>query len=383
MKRRFFRGMIVALCFFLSACSAVSSAAPEGAAESFYTTLSEEQKQRIEDALQSIPDTSAPSWVNEEPSVSSIGMNYSEARLADTKEDAAQIMMAILKDAPYPYDYIIRDSISMNGKEIPCIWIFAVNELGESIDLLFYDIEYASSDMDPVVIRNDPVFIWTRKNECTNFVHGFHYPSNILGIGQMIHCESKNHLFGISFTGQTFSMLDLRIVIYAEEENETDWDHEFEYWNGSKWVTITQRPEQSAPFSSDQVNYPTHKPEENLKKELESMLTSLETSGEGYNWEFQNDEITLEGNTYPVVWVFAENQKGEWVDILFSEDPDFCYLMTRHQEEIGLQRKTQPESLDRTFEDWLTQDVFYHGYSFYMDGDAHAIRDCGMAWGMK
>jgi len=72
------------------------------------------------------------------------------------------------------------------------------------------------------------------------------------------------------------------------------------------------------------------------------------------------------------------------VDLVWSEDPDFTYFLFNRRDYFANLRKNEAEAMqvklpeDLSFiPTYQTIDVFYYGYSLYVDGVAISILDCG------
>jgi len=156
---------------------------------------------------------------------------------------------------------------------------------------------------------------------------------------------------------------------------------------------MPSRPETTiAPEYQEDPAFPTYVPEETIDENLQAVVNRLGATGLGYEWEIQ-DTITLDGTDYPVTWLYAIDDEGEWVDVIWSEDPDFCYFLsnrrdefaTLRQDEINAMNTKYPQRGEATFNmnAYLLQDVFYHGYSMYMEGYGLSLLDCGSVYPIR
>ena len=90
------------------------------------------------------------------------------------------------------------------------------------------------------------------------------------------------------------------------------------------------------------------------------------------------EEITLDGQSYTVSWLSIRNEQGDWADVIFSEDPDFCYILRNHQDELPRLRTVLSGERKEEKTDWILEDMFNYGYSYYAFGNVNVLKDCGM-----
>ncbi len=146
----------------------------------------------------------------------------------------------------------------------------------------------------------------------------------------------------------------------------------------------TQQPQSEEDRPAD---YQTYTPQSSPDQELQAIQERLKATGRNYTWEMK-DSITLDSTTYPVKWMYAVDEEGEWFDIVFSEDADLCYKLYENrnlfqelrEKEIQAMNEKHPGrgDVEGNMNNWIIQDVFYHGYSFYADGHGLALLDAGM-----
>jgi len=305
-------------------------------------------------------------------------LDHRDVMAAETKEEALSVLKAILEDVRYPYSCILRDAVYSEGKLIPGLWVFAVNTQGETLDILLVDKEYKQDLMSILPGKNNAGLRFYRKNESVSFAHAWHYPEEFTGIGECSQMTSENGQFIMLWSGQALSMFDIRDYWVLEEiltKEELEESGEA-YWNGNEWLYGTRRPEIESPFAPDPA-YPTYDPASSMEEEIQAVQKRLKEADETFEWEIM-DKIELDGTEYSVTWMYARNASGQWVDAVFSTDTELCYLLYDQQEAWSGQREGEQPTLDS---EWLILDVFFHGYSCFMQGNLEAIQACGSPYG--
>jgi len=312
---------------------------------------------------------------------------FVDMRKAKTKEEVIAIAMAILERAEYPYTHMkLRSCFYAYGEKYPGLWLYAVNTLGETLDII---VSERSDILNEMVVGDDSMRLglqYARKNAAHSFNNRLHTPKDYLSSSTSDFSKTDNTLLGIWISGTTFPFFDLGY--YLKLPKESGWDYSDEnwgisYWNGEEMVEGWHRPDPSYP-EADPAWY-EYVPAESLDAEIAVMQEKLAAADKGYRWEIQ-DSIEIDGKTYPVKWLSVLNNEGEWMDAIFSEDPDLCYLLHNHKDELADKRtvlpgernvSTTPRNEFRN--QWLVEDVFYSGYGYYEFGTTTAIQDAGSA----
>jgi len=298
---------------------------------------------------------------------------------ASNIEEAMEAVQRKLQSKDSHYQMILRDQIEYQEAMYDCLWLYAINNQSECLDVIL------SSDynlLKNLITKVDPIQFY-RKNEIYSYNNRNRYPHHVqspLCGGAGIY-TSKNGEFYFILTGNAFAVADIQMIVNSSV-----------YWDG-KYQVMASRPAVTvAPEYKEDPSYPIFTPEETIEESVQAVINRLEATGLGYEWETQ-DTITLDGTDYPVVWLYAIDDKGEWVDVIWSEDPDFCYFLsnrrdvftTLRQDEITAMNATYPQRGEATFNmnAYLLQDVFYHGYSMYMEGYGLSLLDCGSVFPVR
>jgi len=309
---------------------------------------------------------------------------YKVNRIKDSTNmhEAMRHVEEFLRHAPVSYQWIVRDFYYSDGEKLPALWLFGISERGECIDVVMMETD--PETLENIVVpdlMNDGV-VFYRKNEIKSYrnLHGF--PLTLHG-SNVRTFSSTNENFSILYGGENFAMHDLNSRFLAQT-----------FWNG-EWIEAGPRPT-AEPIYADtsKPGYATYAPAQSMEEELEAIKNRLESTGLGYEWEIL-DSIEINKTSYPVQWLYAVNDNEEWVDIVLSEDPDFCYLMNEHRNILWELRQEQRdkynalhpgraeaakqigEAFQGNSNSWVLQDVFYHGYSYFMEGHGLALQDCG------
>lgn len=315
----------------------------------------------------------------------------------DNKESLEEVKNTILgwlEEADVGYRCTIRDTFYIEGNPVPAIWIYAINDFGEVLDAIILP-NHPGEMLD--FWHKDHCLNNVRKNEELSYKHFWHFPTSWGGNGTQAcghsGLTSDGTEYDVIFAGSDLPLYDVHM--YNFERNS--FEKGAFYWNGKGWSqSQTRPPEMNVPIDYDADpgefdQYRTYKPAESLDAELAVMQSRLEATGLGYRWEMQ-DEITVDGKTYPVKWMYAVNENEEWVDVVFTEDPDLAYILQQNREIFEELRKEQVTKLNTRYpgrelneqaaryanrHEYLVQDCFYHDYYFYMDGNPMAMLDCG------
>jgi len=299
-----------------------------------------------------------------------------------------------LEEANVGYKYIVRDEFYIEGKSIPAIWIFAVNDYGDALDILILP-EYKEKMIE--FWHKDHCLKNVRKNEMLSYQHFWHYPpeygsNGISAFGRSGVTEDGIE-YEVIFAGSELAFFDVHNYNF-----DLDMDNEgVIYWDGTNWAKSQIRPEEmNVPIdydsdSGDLEQYRTYKPAESLEDEVSAMQKRLENTGRGYHWTIQ-DSIVVNDVTYPVTWMYAVNENEEWVDVVFTKDANLAYILQqnrsifedlRHEQVIKLNNRYMGRILNQNADyfadrhEYLIQDCFYHDYYYYMDGNPMAMMDCG------
>jgi len=308
--------------------------------------------------------------------------HHEALRAAETQEEARDLILAWLEEADPTYKVKVRDFFYKDGERYPGYWIFAVNDLGEWLDVYIADLP--AIDLMQLVggsVATMNGLQYYRKNEMSSYFHRLGFPHDYIAGGNG-GLNDLGHGFTLYFAGNVFAIMDT--------------DSEFLgpfYWDG-KWTKgfILARPDPTAAPQNTPVpsaDYKTYQAAESIDAELSAMQAHLRETNLGYTWEVL-DSIVVDGVEYPVKWMFAKNEEGEWVDVVFSDDPDFAYFLNEHREIFWDLREPERSAMNAKHpgreqngeftDEWLVQDAFYHGYSYYMQGHGLAIQDCGSPW---
>lgn len=300
-------------------------------------------------------------------------------RRAETIEKAMSAVIALLDKKETEYHYIKRDYFYINGIQHPAQWLFVINEFGEWADIVFF-----SEDMETVnnwfygPQKGVAELSEYRRNEAYSYNHRVKYPHYDTGLGNAILNQSDNGVFTYYLTGQLFAMNDIGNAIGSGEY----------YWEGKK-ITTGRRPYTTCvPVYPNETSrdYQCYMPSNTMEGEMESIIHRLVETDTGYRWEIR-DRIVVNSVEYPVMWLYAYNEEGRWVDAVLSSDPDFAYFLHANRAFFQEIRKSFEDSINGRYperllsdvnaHEWIVQDVFYYGYSLYLDGDGVAIQDCG------
>lgn len=312
---------------------------------------------------------------NVENADSSPNLSIKAIEKASTPSEAMENAIKRLEAANVAYQYILRDSIYYHGKEIPAQWLFAVNAYGEWVDVLIME-----DDQKLTEIWNDNTLgiKQYRKIEPRNVSISIGEPLNGgWGYGATTKFESDNHSFHILITGYPYVIYDLTHEygwdVYSAEEQ--------------KYVKSGKRPENWKTVDPNPWGLKTYAPENTMEAELAAMQKHLEDTGRGYTWEMK-DSITIDGKDYPVQWMYAKDEAGEWVDVIFTENTDLLYKIHDHRDILTNLRNEDREEINRNhpgradenvgfIDNWTIADFFYKGYGFYMTGYGLSFGDCG------
>jgi len=310
------------------------------------------------------------------------GAHHQAFREAETPEAARDLVLQYLEASDAEYRVKVRDYFYMDGEKIPGIWIYALSDLGEWLDVVIADLP-ADQLMRAVngSLASMDGLQYYRKNEAQSYYHKLGFPHEIL-LPSNGGYNDLTHGFTVYIAGATFAKIDV----------DPEMVDAF-YWDG-RWTNgyIIDRPDPTpeplnTPVPAD--DYRIYTPAGSPEEELKAMQERLDSTGRGYDWEIK-DSITVGGETYPVTWMFAKNGQGEWVDVIFSEDPDLAYCLKQHSGFFWDLREPERSAVNAAHpgreaggaftDEWIVQDVFYHGYSYYMQGHGLAILDCGSPW---
>lgn len=308
--------------------------------------------------------------------------HHEALKAAETQEEALELVLSWLEEAEPNYQVKVRDYFYKDGEKRPGYWVFAVNDLGEWLDVYIADLPVT----DLMFLVNGSVATmnglqYYRKNEMSSYYNSLGFPHDYIS-GGTSGLNDLEHGFTLYFAGNSFAVMD----------TDSEFLQPF-YWNG-KWTNgfALGRPDPTVVPGNTPVpaaDYKTYRPMESIEAEVSAMQSRLEGTGLGYTWEMK-DAITVDGVEYPVKWMFAQNEEGEWVDVVFSEDPDFAYYLNEHREIFWTLREPERSRMNAKHpgreqngeftDEWLVQDVFYAGYSYYMQGCGLAFQDCGSSW---
>lgn len=310
------------------------------------------------------------------------GAHHEAFREAETPEAARDLVLRYLEESDAEYKIRVRDYFYVNGEKRPGIWIFALSDLGEWLDVLISDM--SAEELMRVVngsLASMDGIQYYRKNEAQSYYHKLGFPHEFVMPGHGGYNDLQ-HGFTVYMAGNTFAKLDV----------DPEMTESF-YWDG-RWTRgyIISRPDPTTePTNTPEpdADYNTYSPSGSIGEELSAMQERLTAAELGYSWEMR-DSITVDGVEYPVVWMFAVNDHGEWVDAVFSEDPDFAYFLKEHRDVLWDLRGPERNAMNAAHpgrevsgeytDEWIVQDVFYSGYSYYLQGHGMAIRDCGSPW---
>jgi len=330
-----------------------------------------------------VPDGTADVQSGEENVQSSTFTSIiKEAVAHKTVEEASAFLEEKLKGFDHNYVWKVMDSYydEVSKKSYPCKWIFAYNDLGEWVDIvLIQESEEIANNICFGEEYTGPCISDWRKNEQMTYNHKLRFPFYYVG-GEAEIYESTNHEYYAVITGQMFAMHDFN-----------NGSSSF-YWDG-QWKTMGARPNPtempSSPIEED--GYDTYTPAKSVDDEAEAIKNRLSTSEKDYEYEIK-ESIEIEGKSYPVTWIYAINNDGEWVDIVLSDDSNFPYIFRQHSDYFWDLRQdvitaynekhSGRETKGVNTNNWVLEDVFYNGYGFYMEGNGLAMLDSGSVWQM-
>jgi len=310
------------------------------------------------------------------------GTQYSTIQDVLKQESIEEAMMAveeILKIREHNYRWRIMDHYydSVSGQSYPVLWLYAVNDLGEWLDVLIGEqsvevMEQWFAGTNAFSTR----FPFWHKNEMVSYLNKLEFPRGFQG-GECDIYTSGNEKFRVMVSGQSFAMHDL--IGGVKESNF--------YWDGHLKMTSSRpAPTKEPAQREEKEGYRTYKAASSMEMELEAMKERLRQTDRGYDIEIRNS-IEIEGKEYPVLWMYALDREGEWVDVVFSDDPEFAYYLYEHRDFFRDLRQDVIRTWDEKHpgrgkvegntNNWVVQDMFYYGYSYYMDGNGFAMMDCG------
>jgi len=358
MKRILF--VLLAVLMLLCTCAPVQTDSPHA------------EEDAVSSALDA--DSSDPT---PDPTVEPVESKMEKFSDQATRQEA---MEAFLRQAEsLGYETIVRDALPMPEEDIPCTWILAVNDLGETAEVLmmdktdaerFYEVMNAHMDMVNLPIKYPLLSdISIRAQELGKFTRDIEMDICYGGAGVgfvSMHPTVFKGDFLWCFGGSPFAHVDFGTGTAQF------------HWKGKDQV-LSRRP--------DDLNLtPGWLSDRTMEESVDALIGNLQSSGFSYTVEEKKETVTLDGTAYEVTRVKAKNADLEYLDILFCEDPDFCYEMIVHEDFLHQDNEENAAAWKEKYNpgwEYLIQgnpvsgDRFYHGYSFYGIGSPYALIDAG------
>ncbi len=308
-------------------------------------------------------------------------LNFSYVTSAHSAEEAMDRVQEILKAKDIGYQWEFRDSIYYQHEKRPAKWIYAVNQYHEFLDVIIMDdadlLEEFTASPEFDHFRN------LRQNEGMSLQNSFSKPlDGVLCSGLASFCRSDDLNFGILLVGYAFAIKDVDgrdgYDVYSPK------DRAYVYSGlHSREETLIQ-DDQLPPLAE---GLKVFEPENSMKEAQESVLSCLQRADPSYRIE-NRDVILIDGEEYPAQWMYAVNDSGEFIDIVFTEDLDFLYYLHDNRDVFWKLREEDREYLyqkqpgrkqyEPTENQWLLIDLFYKGYGIYLYGCGCPAFDCGM-----
>jgi len=291
---------------------------------------------------------------------------------AATMDGAIECILQTLRDAGKRFYCIVRDGVEHKKGEIYSMkWLYIYTQDHEWLDVFLTE-----NPEDLAAIRDVYPFYprMFRSNEAftkTNELGVPHDDQYYLPYSGFVVTNTKGG-FLMYFDGYPFLCCDLG----CPNGSRVYWDQTNRDFYRRPSPTIKA---DAAPLPDFPVNYP----KASIQESVDFVRSQLDRTRMGYSWEIQ-DSITIDAVKYPVTWMYAKNREGEWVDLVWSKDPDFAYFLYNRRELFADLRRVEAEAMQAKLPEdmpfiaqFQTIDAFYYGYSLYVEGVALSILDCG------
>jgi len=300
-----------------------------------------------------------------------------------TIDEAARIAELSLKMTGRGYRFTSHKTIWHNGEEYPCRWIFAKNDYGEVVDILFVDMGTASAlnmlnPNGPDIFSLDLSY-GMRRIERINYNRNLGETSRY-SFNARDSRVAANGTYMIYVAGTYFSIQDVggtsggNAGVPLDEENRL------------------VRPDKTLPPTADDApdpELPLYLPAEDVETQIAAMQEALENCGNHY-YLFRFGDLKWGGKTYVAQRLFAVSEEGYSLTAVFSEDPELLYRLYAEREALAKQEYemmrpvmeayTARFDLVQPWNGYSTTfcDQFENGYGFIVMGHWDALEDCGI-----
>ena len=310
-----------------------------------------------------------------------------------TMEEAMQRVKAALHLSPLGYRWYVHDKYYLDGQEYPCLWLYAVNELDEPLDVFMIDMQTARAagmyDEEHDYWRVVPG-LGMHKNESASFLHRMGLDESTHNVDLGLTRISDNGRFAVIISGTDFAFSDLHAA--ADTSPYVLVNLKGEQIPNAR-PTASAAPEPDPDFPELRL----YTPEKTLDAEWDAMVSRLRAGvaldGVGFSAE-EEFSIRVDGQLCPCRRLFFRRTDGRWVDVVFTQDPDLLYrlydqweifrwdrdgLYRMMNEKYGTQAQAKERYLLQT--NFILQDCFYEedGYGYVMTGCGLPMIDAGAA----
>jgi len=257
------------------------------------------------------------------------------ASLADMDE-AMEKIESMLRDADCGWEWVVRDYFYLDGNRLDARWLFGVNAYGDYLDALVLGFPME----DPFLVMDSPTLVFHgRHNEHESYHRAWQYPRTQ---SDMSAWGINGEEITIIYSGNQTSYYDAGIFNYDMDplaKGEA-------YWNGKEWRFSQTHPEElkvPIDYKADPGEfgeYQTYQPAQSMENELSFMQQRLKNTGLNYSWEIKNS-IIIDDKEYAVIWMYAVNERNEWVDVVFTDEDELIYLLYQKPEFFSNLREDQ------------------------------------------